>query len=80
MILPGQRDGGDVVEAEQLGAQPVVDVVGVVGDVVGEGGDLRLARSGSSTIAGPAGATYSQDRLAARRARDSGRAACRRGR
>ena len=37
-----QRHGGDVVEIEQFGAQPVVDVVGVVGDVVGEGGDLRL--------------------------------------
>ena len=38
----GQRDGGDVVNAEQPGAQPVVDIVGVVGDVVGESGDLRL--------------------------------------
>ena len=38
----GQRNGGDVVETEQFGAQPVVDVVGVIGDVVGEGGDLRL--------------------------------------
>ena len=42
MIRPRQRNGGDVVEREQSGAQPVVDVVGVVGDVVGEGGDLRL--------------------------------------
>ena len=32
----GQRDGGDVVDAEQLGAQPIVDIVGVIGDVVGE--------------------------------------------
>ncbi len=33
---------GEIVEPEQPGAQPVVDVVGVVGDVVGDGGDLRL--------------------------------------
>ena len=37
-----QRHGGDVIEGEQFGAQPVVDVVGVIGDVVGDRGDLRL--------------------------------------
>ena len=37
-----QRDGGELVEAEQVGAQAVVDIVGVVGDIVGESGDLRL--------------------------------------
>ena len=42
MMRPGSATVGDVVELEQFGAQPVVDVVGVVGDVVGEGGDLRL--------------------------------------
>ncbi len=39
------RRSGDVreiVEREQLGAQAVVDVVGVIGDVVGDRGDLRL--------------------------------------
>ena len=37
-----ERDLGEIVEREQVGAQPVVDVVGVVGDVVGDRGDLRL--------------------------------------
>jgi hypothetical protein len=37
-----QRNRGDVVDAEQLGTQPVVDVVGIVGDVVGDSGQLRL--------------------------------------
>jgi hypothetical protein len=40
--LPHQRDGGEILEVEQLGAQPVVDIVGIVGDVVGDGRDLRL--------------------------------------
>jgi hypothetical protein len=35
-------DLGDVVEREQIGAQAVVDVVRVIGDVVGQGRDLRL--------------------------------------
>ncbi len=35
----------EVFEAEETGAQPVVEVVVVVGDVVGDGGDLRLAGS-----------------------------------
>ena len=42
MILPGSDDGGDVVNAEQSGANPVVDIVGVIGDVVGDSGHLRL--------------------------------------
>ena len=37
-----QRHLGEVVEGEKLGAQAVVDVVGVIGDVVGDGGDLGL--------------------------------------
>ena len=37
-----QRDLGEIVEREQFGAQAVVDVVGVIGNVVGDGRDLRL--------------------------------------
>ena len=37
-----QRHRGDVVEREQIGAQAVVDVVRVVGDVVGDRRHLRL--------------------------------------
>ena len=33
---------GEVVEREQLGAQAVVDVVGIIGDVVGDRRKLRL--------------------------------------
>ena len=40
--LAHQRHLGEVVEREQLGAQSVVDVMGVIGDVVGDRGDLRL--------------------------------------
>ncbi len=40
----GQRHLLEVVDREQAGAQAVVDVVRVIGDVVGEGGDLRLER------------------------------------
>ena len=40
--LSGQPQGGDLVEPEQIGAQAIVDIVGVVGDIVGDGGDLRL--------------------------------------
>ena len=36
------RHRGDIVEREQIGAQAVVDVMGVVGDVVGQRGHLRL--------------------------------------
>ena len=39
-----QRHDLEVVDAKQAGAQPVVDVVGVIGDIVGEGRDLRLQR------------------------------------
>ena len=38
----GETDAGDVVQFEQAGAQPIVDVVSVVGDVVGDRGRLRL--------------------------------------
>ena len=41
-MSPDQRDAGKIVEREQLGAQAVVDVMGVIGDVVGDRGDLRL--------------------------------------
>ena len=37
-----QCDGSKLIEAEQVGAQTVVDVVSVVGDVVGNRCDLRL--------------------------------------
>ena len=37
-----QRHIGEIGDREQPGAQPVVEVVVVVGDVVGERGDLRL--------------------------------------
>ena len=37
-----QRHGGNVVERKQFGAQSIVDIVGVIGDVVGDGGDLGL--------------------------------------
>ena len=33
---------GEVIDLEQFRAQAVVDVMGVVGDVVGNGGGLRL--------------------------------------
>ena len=39
-----QRHRLEVVEREQAGAQAVVDVMGVIGDVVGDGRDLRLER------------------------------------
>ena len=38
-----ERDFGEVVDREQPGAQPVVDVMGIVGDVVGQRRRLRLA-------------------------------------
>ena len=37
-----QRQAGEVGEREQLGAQSVVDVVRIVGDVVGDRRDLRF--------------------------------------
>ena len=44
-----------LVQIEEPRAQPVVDVVGVVGDVVGDGGDLRLQRRlpGGRRVGGP---------------------------
>src|SRR5690349_1228758 len=38
----GQRDVHELIEGDELGAQGVVDVVRVVGDVVGDGGGLRF--------------------------------------
>ena len=38
-------DEGNLAErlgGQKAGAQPIIDIVGVIGDVVGEGGDLRL--------------------------------------
>ena len=40
----GERHHLEIIDAEQAGAQAVVDVVGVIGDIVGEGGGLRLQR------------------------------------
>ncbi len=74
------------LEGQQPGAQPVVDVVGVVGDVVGNGRGLGLRPGVSSTATGRARAEYSAiadgtpvaaiapDR-AARRHRSAGRCA-----
>ena len=39
-----QRHHLEVIDAEQAGAQAIVDVVGVIGDIVGEGRGLRLQR------------------------------------
>ena len=37
-----QRDAGEILEGEKSGPQAVVDVMGIVGDVVGDGGNLSL--------------------------------------
>ena len=37
-----ERNAAQIVEAEQAGAQAVVDVMGVIGDVVGQRRALRL--------------------------------------
>ena len=37
-----QRQARELLDPEHLGAQAIVDVVGVVGDVVGDGAALRL--------------------------------------
>ena len=42
-----ERHIGEIGDREQSGAQPVVDVVVVVGDIVGERGDLRLGARGT---------------------------------
>ena len=39
-----QRHHLEIIDGEQSGAQAVVDVMGVIGDVVGDGRDLRLER------------------------------------
>ena len=41
---PGERHRLEIVDAKQAGTQPVVDIVGVIGDVVGKGCDLRFQR------------------------------------
>ena len=42
--LGGQRHHLEIVKVEQAGAQAVVDIVGVIGDVIGNRSDLRLHR------------------------------------
>ena len=37
----GERHHLEVIDAKQAGAQAIVDVVGVIGDIVGEGRRLR---------------------------------------
>ena len=41
---PGQWHLGEFVQRDEAGAQPVVEIVVAVGDVVGDGRDLRLQR------------------------------------
>ena len=80
-----ERDLREIVEREQVGAQAVVDVVGVVGDVVGDRGDLRLG-AGEAPQFEVLQAAIVQDRLrhavlaiaarsVARRGRSAGRCA-----
>ncbi len=76
-----ERDLRKIVEREQIGAQAVVDVVGVVGDVVGDRGDLRLG-AGEAPQCEVLQAVIVQDRLrhaalavAARRVGRRGRSA-----
>ncbi len=40
---PGQGNIAERLEREQPGAQPVVEIMAVIGDVVGDGGHLRFA-------------------------------------
>jgi hypothetical protein len=40
----GERHRFEIVDAKQAGAQAVVDIVGVIGDVVGKGRDLCFQR------------------------------------
>ena len=47
-----ERHDLEVIDFEQPGPQPVIDVMGVIGDVVGEGRDLRLQRGDSSIAPG----------------------------
>ena len=72
--IPDELDAGEVVRAEQPGAQSIVDVMGVIGDVVGERRDLRLrARPAPQFEILAFG--VDADRMRQRRARDSGRSA-----
>ena len=70
---------GEIVEREQAGPQAVVDVVGVVGDVVGDGGDLRFGagKAPELQVLEPM-LGHRAGSHAAARARDSGRSGCRR--
>ena len=56
-----ERHGSQAVEIEQPGAQPIVDVMGVVGDVVGNGRGLRLGAGMSRELQVLASAVF-QDR------------------
>ena len=78
-MSPTIGNGGDIVEREQIGAQAVVDVVGVVGDVVRQAPRPALPRSAATTIPDP-GFCCRRGSPPARRVRDSARAAGRRGR
>ena len=40
----GERHHLEIVDTKQPGAQAIVDIVGVIGDVVGKGRDLRFQR------------------------------------
>lgn len=42
--LADHRQGGEVLEREEPGAQPVIEVMGVIGDIVGQRRHLRLGR------------------------------------
>ena len=71
-----QRHIGEIGDREQPGAQPVVDVVVVVGDVVGERRDLRLGTGKGVERRADAPVVFG-DRAAAAADRGEGRAAAR---
>ena len=80
-----QRHHLEIVDPKQAGAQAIVDIVGVIGDVVGNRGDLGLQRGKApqlkivepDVVGNPDGdaARRGSARLAARRARSAGRCA-----
>ena len=72
--LARQRRRGNVVDVEKLGAQAVVDIVGVVSDIVGNGGDLRFG-AGEAPQLEILQPRIVEDRLRVRRATGNGRAA-----
>ena len=51
----GERHHLEIVDPKQAGAQAIVDIVGVIGNIVGDGGDLGLQRGKAPEfqIAGP---------------------------